>query len=167
MAKREAALAQANAAKAAAKAAATTGASAPSQGKAPRSWQAAEHDDVTSNFICQIRPLVVQRRSWKALCVTMAEVVRNRKREGLRAAATVSIAFDEKAPRKLLMFKCDTPELPTRSCLDADRTRAWQEHGHAHRLRAKPRPSLSMVPWLSRAEREAREKTRKTTELRV
>ena len=27
--------------------------------------------------------------------------------------------------------------------------------------------ALSMVPWLSRAEREAREKTRKTTELRV
>ena len=45
----------------------------------PRSWQAAEHDDVTSNFICQIRSLAVQRRSWKALCVTMAEVVRNRR----------------------------------------------------------------------------------------
>ena len=26
----------------------------------PRSWQAAEHDDVTSNFICQIRTLAVQ-----------------------------------------------------------------------------------------------------------
>ena len=83
---------------------------------------AAEHDDVTSNFICQIRSLVVQRRSWKALCVTMAEVVRNRKRETLRAATTVSISFDDKASRKLLMFKCDTPELPTKSCLDADRT---------------------------------------------
>ena len=42
----------------------------------PRSWQAAEHDDVTSNFICQIRSLAVQRKSWKALCVTMAEVMR-------------------------------------------------------------------------------------------
>ena len=41
----------------------------------PRSWQAAERDDATPNFICQIRTLAVQRRSWKALCVTMAEVV--------------------------------------------------------------------------------------------
>ena len=88
----------------------------------PRSWQAAEHDDVTSNFICQIRPLAVQRKSWKALCVTMAEVVRNRKREALRVATTVSIAFDDKASRKLLMFKCDTPGLPSVSCLDADKT---------------------------------------------
>ena len=46
----------------------------------PRSWQAAEHDDITSNFICQIRPMAVQRRSWKALCVTMAEVVREQSR---------------------------------------------------------------------------------------
>ena len=88
----------------------------------PRSWQAAEHDDVTSNFICQIRPLAVQRKSWKALCVTMAEVVRNRKREALRVATTVSCAFDDKASRKLLMFKCDTPGLPSMSCLDADKT---------------------------------------------
>ena len=49
----------------------------------PRSWQAAEHDDATSNAVCQIRSLAVQRRSPKALCVTMAEVVRNRKREKL------------------------------------------------------------------------------------
>ena len=90
--------------------------------RCPRSWQAAEHDDVTSNFICQIRALSVQRRSWKALCVTMAEVVRSRKREALQAATTVSIAFDDKESRKLLMFKCDTPELPSPSCLDADGT---------------------------------------------
>ena len=88
----------------------------------PRSWRAAEHDDVTSNFICQIRSLAVQRRSWKALCVTMAEEVRNRKREALRVATTVSIAFDDKGSRKLLMFKCDTPALPSKSCLDADLT---------------------------------------------
>ena len=88
----------------------------------PRSWQAAEHDDVTSNFICQIRTQAVQRKSWKALCVTMAEVVRDRKREALRAATTGSIAFDDKASRKLLMFKCDTPGLPSMSCLDADKT---------------------------------------------
>ena len=88
----------------------------------PRSWQAAERDDVTSNFICQIRTLAVQRRSWKALCVTMAEVVRNRKRDALRAATALSIGFDDKASRKLLMFKCDTPGLPSMSCLDADKT---------------------------------------------
>ena len=88
----------------------------------PRSWRAAEHDDVTSNFICQIRSLAVQRRSWKALCVTMAEVVRDRKRESLWVATTVPIAFDDKASRKLLTFKCDTPGLPSKSCLDADKT---------------------------------------------
>jgi len=88
----------------------------------PRSWQAAEHDDETSNFICQIRHLAVQRRSWKQLCVAMAEVVRDRKREALRFATTISIAFDDKASRKLLMFKCDTPGLPSMSCLDADKT---------------------------------------------
>ena len=86
----------------------------------PRSWRAAEHDDVTSTCICQIRHLAVQRKSWKALCVTMAEVVRNGKRESLRAATTISIAFDDKASRKLLMFMCDTPGLPSMSCLDAD-----------------------------------------------
>ena len=75
-----------------------------------------------AHFICQIRSLAVQRRSWKALCVTMAEVVRNRKREALRPATTVSIAFDDKASRKLLIFKCDTPGLPSMSCLDADKT---------------------------------------------
>ena len=88
----------------------------------PRSWQAAERDDVTSNFICQIRTLAVQRRSWKALCVTMAEVVRNRKRDALRAATALSIAFDDKNSRERLMFKCDTPGLPSMSCLDADKT---------------------------------------------
>ena len=40
----------------------------------------------------------------------------------MRAATTVSIAFDDKASRKLLMFKCDTPGLPSMSCLDADKT---------------------------------------------
>jgi hypothetical protein len=88
----------------------------------PRSWQAAEHDDETFNFLCQIRPKAVQRKSWKALCVTMAEVVRKRKRDALRVATTISIAFDDKASRKLLMFKCDTPGLPSLSCLDADKT---------------------------------------------
>ena len=28
----------------------------------PRSWQAAEHDDETFNFLCQIRPKAVQRK---------------------------------------------------------------------------------------------------------
>ena len=88
----------------------------------PRSWSAAQRDDETSNFVCQIRSRAVQRKSWKALCVTMAEVVRTKKREALRAATTISLAFDDKASRKLLMFKCDTPGLPSMSCLDADRT---------------------------------------------
>ena len=45
--------------------------------------------------ICQIRTLPVQRKSWKALCVAMAEVVRDRKRDALRAATALSIAFDD------------------------------------------------------------------------
>jgi hypothetical protein len=52
----------------------------------------------------------------------MAEVLRDKKREALRVASTVSIAFDDKANRKLLMYKCDTPRLPSLSCLDADKT---------------------------------------------
>ena len=44
----------------------------------PRSWNAAENDDVTSNYICQIRCTAVRRRSWKDLCVTMAEVLRDK-----------------------------------------------------------------------------------------
>ena len=88
----------------------------------PRSWQAAEHDDITSNFICKIRSMPVQRKGWKKLCVTMAEVLRDRKRKALKEATTISIAFDDKNSRKLLMFKCDTPGTPSRSCLDADPT---------------------------------------------
>ena len=34
----------------------------------------------------------------------------------------MSIAFDDKASRELLVFKCDTLGFPSVSCLDADRT---------------------------------------------
>ena len=47
----------------------------------------------------------------------MKEALRIRKRKWFREATYIFLGFDDKNGRKLLRFKCDTPEAPT--CSDA------------------------------------------------
>jgi len=48
-----------------------------------------------------------------AMC--MAEVLRESKREILRAATAIFLSFDDKNGRKLLLFKADMPRAPQQS----------------------------------------------------
>ena len=55
----------------------------------------------------------------------MGEVHRRKKREWMREATSIFLTFDDKAGRKLLRFKCDTPVCAAKGkpkCFDAKRT---------------------------------------------
>ena len=81
----------------------------------PSSWASTAQSGHTEHYIAQIRSRSVQPRSFQAMALCLAEVVRERKREILRAAHAVFLGFDDKDGRKLLLFKVDTPKAPSES----------------------------------------------------
>ena len=88
----------------------------------PASWAAAAEQSGTEHFICQIRGRAVQGKAYQHMTSCMKEVLRMRKRQWLREASYIFLGFDDKNGRKLLRFKCDTPEAP--ACFDAAGKRA-------------------------------------------
>ena len=82
--------------------------------KSPSSWQATAHRACTEHFIAQIRGRPVEARAFKSMVICMGEVLRRLKRQWLREATSIFLAFDDKGSRKLLRFKCDVP-----LCFDA------------------------------------------------
>lgn len=97
----------------------------------PMSWESAGKHAFTEHYIAQIRPRAVAPKSFKAMVSCMAEVLRQDKRECLRAATTIFLGFDDKNGRKLLLFKADLPKAPPcldaggQPCLDAGSTRTF------------------------------------------
>ena len=83
--------------------------------KSPSPWQATAHRAAcTEHFIAQIRGRPVEARAFKSMVICMGEVLRRLKRQWLREATSIFLAFDDKGSRKLLRFKCDVP-----LCFDA------------------------------------------------
>ena len=81
----------------------------------PASWESAAKSAHTEHFISQVRCRAVQPRSIQAMARCMAEVVRESKRDVLRAATAIFLGFDDKNGRKLLLFKADMPRAPQES----------------------------------------------------
>lgn len=79
--------------------------------RSPKSWQAAAAEAETEHFIHQIRHRAVTPRSMQAMVEVMREVVRQQKREWIRACSSIFIAVDDRQSRKLVKFKCDMPAL--------------------------------------------------------
>ena len=88
----------------------------------PSSWVATASRAGTENFISGIRSRAPGRRAFLAMVRCMGEVHRRKKREWMRGATSIFLTFDDKAGRKLLRFKCDTPVCDAKGkpkCFDA------------------------------------------------
>ena len=82
--------------------------------RSPSSWQAAADRAHTEHFIAQIHDRPADRKVFKSMVICMGEVLRRQKRKWLLDTTSIFLAFDDKAGRKLLRFKCDVP-----LCFDA------------------------------------------------
>ena len=83
----------------------------------PTSWAAAAKQSGTEHYISQIRARGLQDKAYENMVSCMKEALRMRKRQWLRDATYIFLGFDDKNGRKLLRFKCDTPEAS--ACFDA------------------------------------------------
>ena len=77
--------------------------------KNPSSWQATADRAGTEHFISQIRSRPPEPKAFQAMVRCMGEVLRREKRRWMLGATSIFLTFDDKAGRKLLRFKCDTP----------------------------------------------------------
>jgi hypothetical protein len=74
----------------------------------PRSWEAAVRGNGTEHYIAPMRARPVFQKSLKGMCRVMGEALRDKKRDMLQKAEYVSLGFDDKGERKLVMFKGDS-----------------------------------------------------------
>ena len=75
--------------------------------RTPQSWSAAAQVCETEHFIRPTRERAVQRRPLARMAAIIREVVRTKKRDAIRKAAALTLAFDDRAGYKLLRFRID------------------------------------------------------------
>ena len=75
----------------------------------PQSWLAAEHVQITEQYISQIRTSNVKRRALQSMAFVAREVTRMKKRDIIRSMTYISYAFDERDGHLCLRYRCDVP----------------------------------------------------------
>ena len=77
-------------------------------GQTPASFQAAEKNGTTENFIhCQRNKAKVGRRTFKAMTKVMSLVLRRRKLRLLKKASSIAIGMDDRGPYRIIAFRCN------------------------------------------------------------
>ena len=77
--------------------------------RTPESFWATENRLSTEHYIQPLRSGKVSRKQIRALVEVMSEVLRERKRNHLREASSISLSLDDRQDYRLLRFRCDLP----------------------------------------------------------